>query len=45
MSEPRKGIDLDYCSAKEAEFKERSIWEATAEGRASFLRMAETWPA
>jgi hypothetical protein len=43
MPEHRERLDPAYCSVKEAEFRQRATAELTAEGRDSFLKMAETW--
>jgi hypothetical protein len=46
VPETRKRLDPIYCSAKEAEFRQRSTHnELTEEGRASLLNMAATWAA
>ena len=44
MSKTQKPLDPIYCSAKAAEFRQRSTdGGLTAEDRASFLSMAATW--
>jgi hypothetical protein len=45
MVVPRKPLDPGYCSAKEAEFLNRSTSELGPERRASFLNIAATWAA